>query len=802
MDLDTRWIKFKYSGFNKFLCVLICAVFTGLLLVNGTTVIRHFAYFGYEGIAYSVSVNYIDTDEFAAALNNDLATIIDDVSHNANQAAYDNAKTLTVSAAVRFADYARAYVEEYANQLYALDIPGYEDYGVSDWWFDDDSYTLYFDLDVLGDESNETAVTFYAEDLPSKSSEALTNAFNTQFGNAVYNYFCHTTSEAGESDALGLKNILYYAEFSDGSVATNMDDANDIDALIISVTDGVGDYFEYENGAARSSDSLSGIAINSDDFYYNTTENLRLYVSVDSSFSQNDSYGIVNARLSGIASENARTAALIGIFCLLGCVVFAVLSIRLAGNRADGTVKTLAADRLPLDIGFILTAFAVFVLAVLLLYFYASERQAVFGSVYSTYFENLSSGFYTSVLYKGMLFAIGAAICLMLLGFSLSAARNAKAGVSLPKHTFVYKAAHFIYRTFSRAFSNIKGMDKKAVTAVFLFCFCNIAGVGISMLFFESSYSSVFGTIMGTICMLAVLVADAVCIYKVFRFMHALDRLMDSSASDEPVDMNTAELPKALKPLAEALDKKNAQLQKAVTKAVKDERTRVELITNVSHDLKTPLTSVINYIDLLKKCNIEDETAAEYMGVIEEKADRLKHLIEDLIEASKVSAGNIALNKTKLNLNELADQAIVEFADDFEKNNLELIFEDAGGKHFVFADGTKIYRVLENLLSNARKYSAPGTRVYVRLYSSGSNGCFEIKNISKDRLNISASELTERFVRGDKARTDEGSGLGLSIAKELCALNGGRLDLQIDGDLFKATVILPLGETQNGNPPQ
>ena len=174
------------------------------------------------------------------------------------------------------------------------------------------------------------------------------------------------------------------------------------------------------------------------------------------------------------------------------------------------------------------------------------------------------------------------------------------------------------------------------------------------------------------------------------------------------------------------------------------------------------------------------------MGVIDEKANRLKRLIEDLIEASKVSTGNVVLNKTKINLNELATQAIVEYTDDFEKSDLELIFDESAAKHIVFADGTKVYRVFENLLSNAKKYSARGSRVYARLYSQNGFGCFEIKNISKEALNISAEELTERFVRGDKSRTQEGNGLGLSIAKELCRLNGGQLVISIDGDLFKS----------------
>ncbi len=336
-----------------------------------------------------------------------------------------------------------------------------------------------------------------------------------------------------------------------------------------------------------------------------------------------------------------------------------------------------------------------------------------------------------------------------------------------------------------------KQLDKRAVWAVALFSLFNMLGMSFLALFFASFGSDFTAYMCGFVYFVLVIAVDAVCVYKAFQFMRALDRMIDCSAKNEPVDIDTAKLPQCLKTLADSLDEKNAALQEAVIKAVKDERTKTELITNVSHDLKTPLTSVINYIDLLKKCEIRDETAVKYMGVIDEKANRLKRLIEDLIEASKVSTGNVVLHKTKINLNELATQAIVEYADDFEKNGLDLIFDETAQKHIVFADGTKIFRVFENLLSNAKKYSAPGSRVYARLYSDNENGYFEIKNISKDPLNISAEELMERFVRGDKSRSEEGNGLGLSIAKELCSLNGGGLTISIDGDLFKATVRLP-----------
>ncbi|MDE6412454.1 MAG: HAMP domain-containing histidine kinase, partial [Eubacterium sp.] len=334
-----------------------------------------------------------------------------------------------------------------------------------------------------------------------------------------------------------------------------------------------------------------------------------------------------------------------------------------------------------------------------------------------------------------------------------------------------------------------KKLHKLSAPAVVLYTLFNFFSLGIIVLLFMPDDG--FAIFCGFLGIPALLGIDAFMVYQAVKYMKSLDDIITASEKGEPLPYNTDQLPQSLKVLADSLESTNAQLQQAVIKAVKDERTKTELITNVSHDLKTPLTSVINYINLLEKCDIYDEDAKKYMAVIAEKSNKLKRLIEDLIEASKVSTGNVTINKTLLNLNELATQAVVEETADIEKNNLHIIFEEATDKHIVMADGTKVYRVFENLLSNARKYSAPGSRIYARVYSDMNYGYFEIKNMSKEPLNISADELTERFVRGDKSRSQDGNGLGLSIAKELCKLNNGELMISIDGDLFKATVKLP-----------
>lgn len=799
---------------------MLAAVLAGVFAVNAVTVLRHAAYFGSVGIVNRKSVGYIDTYEFKGSLEQNIETIIDDVSHNTNQAAYDAAKAATVTRAAQFFEAALPALQDYEDQLaeYRLWENGYTNYDFLEYPslnisalgygdvttvdYDDYSHTFNFALPVQDDVLSDTlSISFTVDNILDLPDGGVTDTFNTQFGNQAYYSYCHDTAEAGESAQLGLKNVRYYAEFSDGSIAANVQNAEEIDSLVQNEDY---EYFTYENGDTSASDRLSGVNVYNGDYYGNTADNVRLYLAVNPAFSENDVYGTVSENLAGIESIDANAALYTALFSLLGFAAFAVISVRLAGNKSNGTVAAAAVDKLPLDISFILTAAFVAFLAALVLQFIESESSAIFGSDAGPFYS-ISLDFYESQWYRNILFAIGAAAYLSILGFAVSTARNAKTGVNVFKHTLFYKILMLIGRFFRWILKGLKKiksffatlgflpkqLDKRAVWAVALFSLFNILGMSFSALFFATFGPDFTAFMCGFVCFVLVIAVDAVCVYKAFQFMRALDRMIDCSAKNEPVDIDTAKLPQCLKTLADSLDEKNAALQEAVIKAVKDERTKTELITNVSHDLKTPLTSVINYIDLLKKCEIRDETAVKYMGVIDEKANRLKRLIEDLIEASKVSTGNVVLHKTKINLNELATQAIVEYADDFEKNGLDLIFDETAQKHIVFADGTKIFRVFENLLSNAKKYSAPGSRVYARLYSDNENGYFEIKNISKDPLNISAEELMERFVRGDKSRSEEGNGLGLSIAKELCSLNGGGLTISIDGDLFKATVRLP-----------
>lgn len=233
-------------------------------------------------------------------------------------------------------------------------------------------------------------------------------------------------------------------------------------------------------------------------------------------------------------------------------------------------------------------------------------------------------------------------------------------------------------------------------------------------------------------------------------------------------------------------------LKTAVETSIKDERMKTELITNVSHDLKTPLTSIINYIELLKKEEMASDDAKHYIEVLDGKAQRLKQLTEDLVEAAKATSGNIELTMMTIDFNELMGQAIGEFEEKFAKKELEVVAHYPEEPVKIMADGRRLYRVLENVLQNVCKYAMPKTRVYIDLLKNQDKAVFTVKNVSDAPLNISPEELMERFTRGDESRTTEGSGLGLSIAKDLTSLQGGSFNIVLDGDLFKVVIEFTL----------
>jgi signal transduction histidine kinase len=283
-----------------------------------------------------------------------------------------------------------------------------------------------------------------------------------------------------------------------------------------------------------------------------------------------------------------------------------------------------------------------------------------------------------------------------------------------------------------------------------------------------------------------------------------MDRLQKGSARiangdlSEPID--TSKMSGTFKTHGENINKVGEGIAKAVEDQLKSERFKTELITNVSHDIKTPLTSIINYVDLIKKEEITDPTLCEYVEVLDRQSGRLKKLIEDLMEASKASTGNLKVELETCDLSMLIGQVIGEFEDRFTGCGLEVVITKSEKPIYVMADGRHLWRVLDNLMTNIYKYSLPNSRVYIDLEQKEKQAVISFKNISKTQLNISSEELMERFVRGDSSRNTEGSGLGLAIAQSLTELMGGTMRLEIDGDLFKVMLTYEVVDRLKGSP--
>ena len=253
-----------------------------------------------------------------------------------------------------------------------------------------------------------------------------------------------------------------------------------------------------------------------------------------------------------------------------------------------------------------------------------------------------------------------------------------------------------------------------------------------------------------------------------------------------------------VKAAADDLNRIDEGLQRAVEDRLKSERLRTELITNVSHDIKTPLTSIISYVDLIKKEEPENEQIRSYIDVLDRQSTRLKKLIEDLIEASKASTGNLTVELSACDLNTMLAQAVGEYAERFDAAGLTPILHLPEETVTISADSRHLWRIFENLMNNICKYALSGTRVYLDLLKNGNQAICIFRNISRSELTVSPDELTERFVRGDSSRNTEGSGLGLSIAASLAALQKGRLDITTDGDLFKAILTFSASADEKG----
>ncbi len=386
-------------------------------------------------------------------------------------------------------------------------------------------------------------------------------------------------------------------------------------------------------------------------------------------------------------------------------------------------------------------------------------------------------------LTKGIfLFAVLSIDLLIGLSFILSMIRNIKRR-TLFQHTMIYHlfkaAARYLVQCFqARTF-------RPAVL------FLLLAYGGVNAILFAIATHGEPGFLL---LLLVIFNLAALCyVSKALRSMSGIMRWVNEMTKGNlDYALDTGAMSPAFHAFAKDIAGLQTGINEAVAEAVKGEKLKTELISNVSHDLKTPLTSIINYVDLLKKENPENDTVKEYIGILESKSARLKQLVDDLLEASKAASGDMIVNYGSVNLCSLAQQSVAEYSEKAAEAGLDVRVKVCENPVVVHGDGTLMWRIMDNLLSNAMKYSQKNSRVYIDIERNGLSGVITIKNVSEAALDISSEQLLERFVRGDSSRSTEGSGLGLSIAKSLAELQGGTLALKVDGDLFKVIVSLPL----------
>ena len=463
--------------------------------------------------------------------------------------------------------------------------------------------------------------------------------------------------------------------------------------------------------------------------------------------------------------DAAPMLAVLGV-CELFLFIFLA---RTAGRREDGELQSCWQEKIPFDLYLFIDISVIALLC-------AAAAECI--SEYANYY---------TPPYDALLLAISFGIAVFVLGAWVTFCTRIKTG-GLWKGTLIYKLLCLFWRIVRWCWRVICAFCRGCMNFLHAIPMIWRTVVGcfvVSVLFiaFESNHAG------GALLMLLLVLSIAACLFSLqLRKLQKEGEAL--AAGDLNAQVDTKWMYWDIKGHAENLNSIGDGMAMAVDKQLKSERLKTELITNVSHDIKTPLTSIINYVDLLQHEHTPEQEE-EYLAVLKRQAFKLKKLTEDLVEASKATTGNLPVNVVRCSMNELLSQVEGEYGDKLSAADLTLVNVMPDKELFCNVDGALMWRVIDNLLSNICKYAQSGTRVYLTLEKTGGDAVVTFKNTSRAALNIPAEELMERFVRGDSSRSTEGNGLGLSIAQSLTELQGGKMSLAIDGDLFKAILRFP-----------
>lgn len=468
-------------------------------------------------------------------------------------------------------------------------------------------------------------------------------------------------------------------------------------------------------------------------------------------------------------------ALVIGVVTAIAAIWLFVHILRRSGRISgdDTAVYLTPIDRIPVEILFIVG------LAELIVIFAALESMAV------SDFRSIAE-----ITSREYIMVVGCFEGLYLLGITglLSIVRQVKAGC-LWQHSLI-RSGYIFCRKLVQTVSRQKNLAAKTAECFAFYLLIN--GVLILMLILGVNNSAPLASLGA---LLLIIGFNVYILILQIRKAKGEESIREATKALAEGDLEyVAPKMKRLyteQEIIDNIDHLSDGLHKAIEKSLYDERMKTELITNVSHDIKTPLTSIINYVELIKREEVDNEKVQHYLEVLDKKSQRLKQLTEDLVEVSRISSGNIELERVPIDFGELLRQAMGEFEDKFTEHELKMVERIPEEAYMIFADGRRTFRIMDNLLQNIYKYAMPGTRVYIDLTCENERVRLEIKNISKAPLNIEVSELMERFVRGDQSRTTEGSGLGLSIARDLVRMQDGEFQIYLDGDLFKVVIEFP-----------
>ena len=805
--MATNAKKFKYSSIFKIICVILCAATFFMAVRTGVLTVLSFIY--EEDAPFSAEqsgkmTDWTQSESFYSQFTKNALNAVSNVTYdedykNTKNKLLENKDKIITEAYKKVLDLksesqdeynseAESYNEDYSDYetTTAVNPEKFESYNKSN------PRESYYNIEIDG--------TYYADMIiySSDTEETLSKRFDNDYEGWVDSYLINLEEYSGVFRPSN--EVCYYASFGElnDKNIEELDEAAVLNSDIYYILkDGNADFKGIDNdvaqGITQRINYLTEFADKVTLYLYipsvKDLKNTGIAATISNTSNEysliKEFHGVAEKYYKNTTKYAAESIILLVISFILGFYYFTI-----TGKKSkEEAAKLRFYDYVPLEVGLGIVggigigAFALFV-------------NLIESNLIIPY----------SMITAEALLALACVCWVGLFTVCCSTARNINSNRKFYKHLLTFWVGFAAYKTVSFIVALTVKTSKKVENSIsntlaykptklkrnVILLTCLWLLVNILLIFFGVLFAFLRIPVLTFIAIVFIIIGNFLLLKRVAQYIKNLDIIIDASSRHEDVMLDLETLDSSLKILAEGMRYTNAELQNAITKAVKDERLRTELITNVSHDLKTPLTSIITYVDLLSKCDISDEKAQEYIRVLDEKGYKLKRLIDDLIEASKVTSGNITINPSVMNLSELCLQATVDAQSEFEKAGLELIVKQGEKPVIVFADGAKTNRIIENLLSNARKYSAKASRVYVNVYEENNMGVFEIKNISAKALDITPEELTERFVRGDEARSEEGNGLGLSIAKELASLQNGRLELSIDGDLFKAKVILPI----------